>query len=234
MKTKETALGQTFCFIFTSAMTLYSTKINDISFPLFVSKTIFSNHSTFNKYYQSIIYMNISNPSRLINVTIFFNEVHFESISGQGRGSCLYAVSDVSPHNVQIIMKDITVVKNSQFSALSFYYVVDHKSIFAIENFYILYLRGKSSYTGNYGSVFSAINTKVILNGELLFKNNIGIMGAAFRLIGSSRFILQNDFLAVFIGNSAFISGGAIYAYNDITKECMFTPNSSNISMLAV
>ena len=88
-------------------------------------------------------------------------------------------MSDVSPHNVQIIMKDITAVKNSQFSACSFYYVADYKSIFAIENFdiHVLYLRGKSSYTSNYGSVFSAINTEVILSGELLFKNNIGIMG---------------------------------------------------------
>ena len=76
------------------------------------------------------------------------------------------------------------------------YYVADHKSIFAIENFdiHVLYLMEKSSYTGNYGSVFSAINTEVILSGELLFKNNIGIMGAAFKLTGSSRFILQMIF----------------------------------------
>ena len=205
---------------------------NDISHPLVVSKTNFSGHNALNSYDQGIIYINISNPSTLIKVLITFNEVHFKSISAYGRGSCLYAVSDASPHNVQIIMKDITAVKNSQLSVHSFYYVANHKSIFAIENFDILYLSGESNYTNNYGSVFSAINTKVILSGQLLFRNNTGIMGAAFSLIGSSRFILQDGLVAVFNRNLAFISGGAIYAYNDITNEFMFTPNGSNISML--
>ena len=205
---------------------------NDISHPLVVSKTNFSDHHASGKYDQGIIYMNISNPSRLINVIITFNEVHFKSIRADGRGSCLYAVSDASPHNVQIIMKDITAVKNSQLSVHSFYYVANHKSIFAIENFDILYLSGESNYTNNYGSVFSAINTKVILSDQPRFENNTGIMGAAFSLIGSSRFILQNGLVAFFNRNSALISGGAIYAYNDITNECMFTPNGSNISML--
>ena len=205
---------------------------NDISHPLIVSKSFFSGHKTINRYDQGIIYMNIFNPSTLINVIITFNEVHFESIIAHGRGSCLYAVSDASPHNVQIIMKDITAVKNSQFSERSFYYAADHKSIFAIENFDILYLSGNSSYMDNNGSVFSAINTKVILSGQLLFENNTGIMGTAFSLIGSSRFILQDGLVAVFNGNLAYTTGGAIYAYNDITNECMFTPNGSNISML--
>ena len=99
MKTKETALGQTFCFIFTSAMTLYSTKINDISFPLFVSKTIFSNHSTFNKYYQSIIYMNISNPSRLINVpmTMISNNPNLGLIIGRSV-TCISLLLDYLNH----------------------------------------------------------------------------------------------------------------------------------------
>ena len=203
---------------------------NDISHPLVVSESSFSSHNALNSYDQGIIYINISNPSTLINVIITFNEVHFKSIRAHGRGSCLYAVSDASPHNVQIIMKDITAVKNSQLSANFFYYIANH--IITIKNFDILYLRGKSNYTNNYGSVFSAINTKVILSDQPRFENNTGIMGAAFSLIGSSRFILQDGLVAVFNRNLAFISGGAIYAYNDITNECMFTPNSPNISML--
>ena len=207
---------------------------NDISHPLIVSKSFFSGHKTINRHDQGIIYINISNPSTLINVTITFNEVHFESISAHGRGSCLYALSDVSPHNVQVKMNGITAVKNYQLSERSFYYATDHKSIFAIENFDILYLSGNSSYTNNNGSVFSAINTKVILSDQLLFENNTGIMGAAFSLIGSSRFILQDGLFAVFNRNLAYTTGGAIYANNNIKQECMFTPNSSNfdISML--
>ena len=203
---------------------------NDISHPLVVSKTNFSGHNALNSYDQGIIYINISNPSTFINVTITFNEVHFKSIRAHGTGSCLYAVSDASPHNVQIIMKDITAVKNFHLSAHFFHYTANH--IITIKNFDILYLRGKSNYTNNYGSVFSAINTKVILSDQPRFENNTGIMGAAFSLIGSSRFILQDGLVAVFNRNSALISGGAIYAYNNFTNECMFTPNGSNISML--
>ena len=70
MKTKETALGQTFCFIFTSAMTLYSTKMISVFHYLF-PKLSFLITIFLTRYYQSIIYMNISNPSRLINVTFF-------------------------------------------------------------------------------------------------------------------------------------------------------------------
>ena len=51
---------------------------NDISHPLIVSKSFFSGHKTINRYDQGIIYMNIFNPSTLINVIITFNEVHFE------------------------------------------------------------------------------------------------------------------------------------------------------------
>ena len=180
--------------------------------------------------------MYIYNPSTIINVVINFTEVHFESISSHGRGSCLYAVSDAFAHNIfrngsaQLIMKDITAVKNSQLS--EFLYIANHNSIFAIENFDFLILSGNSSFTHNYGSVFGTSNTKVILSGQLLFENNTGTIGSAFNLIGSSRFILQGGLFAAFTRNSALTSGGAIYAYNDITNECMYTPNGSDISML--
>ena len=145
-------------------------------------------------------------------------------------------MSDIFAHNIfrngsaTLIMKDITAVKNSQFSG--FNNINNHNSIFAIKNFDFLNLSGNSSYVDNYGSVFGTSSTKVILSSQLLFEYNTGSIGSAFNLIGSSRFILQEGLVAVFNGNSALTSGGAIYAYNDITKECMFTPNGSNISML--
>ena len=209
---------------------------NDISYPLLVSKSNFSSHDTGNSHAQGIIYMYIYNPSTMINVIILYSKVHFESISTHGRGSCLYAVSDVFAQNIfrngsaQLIMKDITAVKNSQVS--DYHFIPSHRSIFAIENFDIVYLIGRSNFTDNYGSVFGTSNTKIILGGQLLFENNTGTMGSAFHLIGYSRFILQDGLFAAFTRNSALTSGGAIYAYNDITHECMFTPNGSNISML--
>ena len=68
---------------------------NDISYPLLVSKSNFSSHDTGNGHAQGIIYMYIYYPSTMINVIILYSEVHFESISTHGSGSCLYAMSDV-------------------------------------------------------------------------------------------------------------------------------------------
>ena len=117
-------LGRTFCFFFTSAVSNIQDKSHSL-FPFFVSKSKFSNHNTVYSHAEGIIYMYIYNPSTFINVIIIFSEVHFESISSHSKGSCLYAVSDVFAHNIfrngsaRLIMKDITAVKNSQFSGFN-------------------------------------------------------------------------------------------------------------------
>ena len=81
-----------------------------------------------------------------------------------------------------------------------------------------------------YGSVFGVMNTKIVLEGMLHFKNNSAYIGSVFNVIGSSWFILNDGLNATFIGNSAVTKGGAIYAYSEQTQECMFTtaPNGSN------
>ena len=53
-------------------------------------------------------------------------------------------------------------------------------------------------------------------------------------LAGSSRFILQDGLNATFIHNVALENGGAIYASNDITSECMFSPIDANGTMLFI
>ena len=95
-------------------------------------------------------------------------------------------------------------------------------------------MKGSSSFTDNYGSVFGVLNTKIVLEGMLHFKNNFAYTGSVFNVIGSSWFILNDGLIANFSGNSAVTKGGAIYAYNEQTQECMFTaPNgSNNISMI--
>ena len=211
-------------------------------FPLDVSNTTFSDHLPFrNKhlYSKGIIHLYVYNPSKNINLTLTFNLVNFTSIATRGTGPCLYAVSDTSDNfarngTAQIILTDITAVRNIQFGKL---FLRDyHQSIFVIKNFDYILLTGNSTYTNNYGSVFGISNTKVILDGRLHFENNTGNSGSAFLLTGSSRFILKDGLTATFIHNVAFTTGGAIYAYNDITSECMFTPmaNGSNVTMLFI
>uniref|UniRef100_A0A1X7UEM8 Right handed beta helix domain-containing protein n=1 Tax=Amphimedon queenslandica TaxID=400682 RepID=A0A1X7UEM8_AMPQE len=154
---------------------------------------------------------------------------NFTSILTEGTGICLYAVSNISDNfarngNAQIILTDITAVRNTELGNLY------------TQNFDYILLNGNSTYTNNYGSVFGISNTKVILGGQLHFENNTGNSGSAFMLTGSSRFILKDGLNATFIHNVAFTAGGAIYAYNDITSECMFTPSTdgSNITMLFI
>ena len=188
---------------------------------------------------KGIIYLYIYNPSKEINVTLIFSHVNFTSIVAKGT---LHAVSDISDNLArnsiaQIILTDITAVRNIELHNL--YTHNYHLSIFVIENFDYILLTGNSTYTNNYGSVFGISNTKVILDGQLHFENNTGNSGSAFMLTGTSRFILNDKLNATFINNVAFTIGGAIYAYNDITSECMFTPltpleNGSNITMLFI
>ena len=63
----------------------------------------------------------------------------------------------------------------------------------------------------------------IVLDGLLNFTNNFAYIGSAFHVIGSSWFVLNESLKANFTGNSAMTSGGAIYAYNEQTKDCMFT-----------
>ena len=79
-------------------------------------------------------------------------------------------------------------------------------------------MNGSSSFTDNYGSVFGVMNTKIVLEGMLHFKNNSAYIGSVFNVIGSSWFILNDGLNAKFIGNSAVTKRGAIYAYSEHTQ----------------
>ena len=183
-----------------------------------------------------ILYMFFRYPLKVYTV-VTFRKVNFTSIQSSGTGTCLYALSDVHDSNslrnnyVHVIMEDITAEKNFQNHEFDRSYGI---SLFAIQNIGSLLLNGSSSFTDNYGSVFGVLNTKIVLEGILHFENNSAYTGSVFNVIGSSWFILNDGLNAKFIGNSAVTKGGAIYAYNEQTQECMFTaPNgSNNISML--
>ena len=206
---------------------------SDQLFPLYVFNTNFSGHVSTKGNSQGIIYLYINNPSKMINMTLTFSHVNFTLISTSGIGACLHAVSDISDDNFssgQIILTDITAIENNQQRNL---YSADYqKGIFVIENFDYIFLNGSSIYSKNFGSVFGILNTKVVLGGQLLFEINTGNSGSAFMLTGSSRFILQDGLNATFIHNVALKNGGAIYAYNSVTSECMFTPTDLNNTML--
>ena len=172
-----------------------------------------------------------------VYTVVKFQNVNFTSIHSFGTGTCLYALSDVHDSSslrndyVKVIMENITAEKNVQISEFTHSYGI---SLFAVQSIGSLFLNGSSFFTDNQGSVFGVFNTKIVLEGILHFSNNFAYIGSVFNVIGSSWFILNDGLSAKFIGNSAVTKGGAIYAYNEQTQECMFTaPNGSyNISML--
>ena len=182
-----------------------------------------------------LIYASFHNPLKIYTIVQLKN-INFTSILSSETGTCLYALSDVHDKNssrndyVKVIMENITAEKNVQNHQFQHHGI----SLFAVQNIGSLLLNGSSSFTDNYGSVFGVLNTKIVLEGMLHFKNNFAYIGSVFNVIGSSWFILNDGIIANFSGNSAVTKGGAIYAYNEQTHECMFTaPNGSyNISML--
>ena len=209
---------------------------NDQLFPLTISNCSFTSdrHRSSKDLSSGIIYLYFYNPLK-VHTIVMFKKVNFTSIRSSGTGSCLYVLSDVRDSDslkndyVQVIMEDITAEKNFQNNRFIYTYKM---SLFAMQNVGTLLLNGSSSFTDNCGSVFGVMNTKIILEGMLLFQNNAAYTGSVFYVSGSSWFILRDSLNATFIGNSAMTIGGAIYAYNEQMQECMFTLNGSNINML--
>ena len=210
---------------------------NDQLSPLTIFNcSFFSDHLGGTSTTLELIYIFFHYPLK-VDTIVKFKKVNFTSIHSSGTGTCLYALSDVHDSSslrndyVKVIMENINAEKNFQNHEFQLPY---KSSLFAVQNIGSLLLNGSSSFTDNNGSVFGAMNTKIVLEGMLHFKNNSAYIGSVFNVIGSSWFILNDGLNATFIGNSAVTKGGAIYAYSEQTQECMFTaPNgSNNISML--
>ena len=71
-----------------------------------------------------------------------------------------------------------------------------------------------SIFYNHFGSVIKAVNTDVILQGNVLFLENSGLRGAAINIQNGYLF-LQEKLTAYFISNKANFKGGAIYKFND-------------------
>ena len=71
-----------------------------------------------------------------------------------------------------------------------------------------------SIFNNHFGSVIKAVNTDVILQGNIFFIENSGLRGAAINIQNGYLF-LQENLTAYFISNKANLKGGAIYIFND-------------------
>ena len=88
---------------------------------------------------------------------------------------------------------------------------------------------GNSRFDRNLGSVIYGWNTKIHLYDKLLFKNNVGYSGAGIKAMGRSVIHLHSKLSAVFDGNYALVSGGAIFTQTSSLKSpppCAFQADS--------
>ena len=71
------------------------------------------------------------------------------------------------------------------------------------------------------------------MTGQLLFRKNIGTMGAAIQLF-SSFLILHEPLISIFLNNSALLYGGAIYADNVVIPghhRCVIQINTNKTDL---
>ena len=118
-----------------------------------------------------------------------FKNVNFTSVQLAAFGSpgaCIYASSGFHDSStlrndyVHVVMESITADKNSEIDHFQQSCII---SLFAMETLVLLPWLAQIPY--NIGSVFGLLNTKIVLDGMLHFKNNFTYIGSAFHVSGS-------------------------------------------------
>ena len=213
------------CDQYGASLALVMINIQQSSHALIVEKSTFKNQKDvlLQAPGAGAVFIGLINPTSRTNITVTFNNSKFTQNSISKTGACLYAETYYFNENqyraLNIAMHNIIANKNTQ---TEFFGESSRSGIFTVINAATLVIGGVSNFHDNYGSVFKVINAKIKLSGNLTFLRNKGESGAAFNLHGSSHFYLDDALKAIFINNTALAKGGAIYAYDHTTNQCIF------------
>ena len=225
------------CGTIGGSISLIMMNVKNCSNPLIVENSTFSDYRHYVlKYFAGAIYIGIINPSINAYVNITIKDSVFRNHTIETTGSCLYArtysVSAVIPHRVlNISLINITSFNNAQ---LRLFRANSRGGLFTVVNGNVLSLSGNNIFHRNFGSVFDITNTVVKLKGHMLFLDNKGERAPAFSLNGYSHFHLADGLNASFINNAALSEGGAIYAYDDISNQCMFQTDTNKFDNIVM
>ena len=159
------------------------------------------------------------------NINIIFSNCTFDSNAAYQEGASMYAVAyEDAFHSghVSIVLKDIIGKKG--FQTLQ-YLPVSAAGIFSFYRIHLVHIIGVSVFDDNYGSVIVAADTNIYFSGNVTFKNNSGLRGAAIRLQSDSCLHLLKGVSVNFVNNHAQLEGGAIYigssdTSNTLRKDC--------------
>ena len=116
--------------------------------------------------------------------------------------------------HVQVVLSGIRSYNNHTKRILSTASI----GIFVFHQIQSVLINGSDEYPSffynHFGSVIKAVNTDVILQGNIFFSENSGLRGAAINIQNGYLF-LQEKLTANFTSNKASLKGGAIYIFND-------------------
>ena len=211
--------------------------------PLTIRNTLISNHSSNGSSTVHIIMVN----QPLFDIMIALDGVNFTYNEAFYNGICMYAetaygLSRLNVKPLSILMTDMIVEHNSQYFDNLTVNIVANSSQFLLSRLGRVTIKGTSSlgssFIGNYGSVIEAFATDIYLTGNITFQDNKATYGAAIQLESNSHIILAENSTILFQNNSAFLDGGAIYAYERDTANyvCVIQVDSNkrNISELNI
>ena len=82
-----------------------------------------------------------------------------------------------------------------------------------------------SVFASNLGPAIEAKHTTFYMQGDILFQNNTGDIGAGISLLYTSYMVLQSNTTVIFLENHAYSKGGAIYVQksaDEDTQACFY------------
>lgn len=209
--------------------------------PLVVEETLFTNHS--GRQTSSLVYISLVSQS-LFNVAVEFTSVNFTHNKAYFNGICMYAETTYGfmshVKSLNLLMTDVFVDNNSQDFGRSAVITQTNSSHFLLSRLGRVDIVGLSSrgstFVNNFGSVFDVFATDVRLSGNITFINNLATQGAAFLLRSDSHIIMVENSTILFKNNSAFLDGGAIYAYDTGTENyvCVLQVDSDKRNLSSI
>ena len=176
-------------------------------------------------------YLNIFEFCGDRSIVLLIKRVQYRHNYAYKSGSGLYAFITNSVNNISIILEDVEIrLSHTGSASYTLYSTVAGLTLINWNN---VTFRGNSKFTENYSPVITAYKSNIHMTGQLLFRKNTGVMGAAMQLF-SSFLILHKPLIATFLNNSALLYGGAIYADNVVIPghhRCVIQINTNKTDL---
>ena len=166
--------------------------------------------------------------TQLYRMFLDIENTHFIENEASVQGSCMY-VEPVTANakyfyfeSLDIHLTNVLASRNGfRNQSYPYDYQKSEVSVFAFVNVHDVIVQD-CNFSNNVGPALQLSGSGLKFGGHFYCENNIASMGACIFLKGFSQIALRHAFTAIFIGNEALTSGGAIYAdNNDIsTRLC--------------